>query len=162
MKKIIKRISFGIGVFPLVLTLSSCFLAEKEKEFNYGDIHITLDNTFFKRSMEDATVVFTSSKNINIFFYESEMDLATLFTNIDSEYELYSITENTDYAVMKNKGSIHYYEFYYLLDENKIYTLITAFEDYLCEVQMGFNESNEVLYTETVFDWLESVEINKN
>lgn len=40
------------------------------------------------------------------------------------------------------------------------YTLLTAFGDeYICEVNMDFTKSNQTLYEETVFTWLESVTI---
>ena len=144
-----------------VLGLSSCFLAEKEKTFSNNGITITLDNTFFKVNMENVTLGYTSSKGINVLFYQTSNSLSAMFHAIDEELDLYPVQSGDDYAELKTKGNLYYYEFYYLEENLKIYTLLTAFEDvYICEVNMEYSETNKKLYEETVFTWLESVKID--
>lgn len=73
---------------------------------------------------------------------------------------LYPIVEGEDYKELKNKGNISYYDFYLFNEGSEVFVLLTAFGDeYICEVNMDFTKSNQTLYEETVFTWLESVTI---
>ncbi len=158
--KAMNNLKIGMLTCIGVLGLSSCFLAEKPKTFSNNGITITLDNTFFKVNMQDVTLAYTSSKGVNVLFYQTDAGLSSLFNAIDQSYTLYPVVEGEDYKELKNKGNISYYEFCYFEEGTEFYTLLTAFGDeYICEVDMEFIKSNQTLYEETVFTWLESVTI---
>lgn len=110
--------------------------------------------------MQDVTLAYTSSKGVNVLFYQIDVGLSSFFNAIDQSYTLYPVVEGEDYKELKNKGNISYYEFCYFEEGTEFYTLLTAFGDeYICEVDMEFIKSNQTLYEETVFTWLESVTI---
>ena len=110
--KAMNNLKIGMLTCISALGLSSCFLAEKPKTFSNNGITITLDNTFFKVNVEDAALVYTSSKGVNILFYQIDVGLSSFFNAFDQSYTLYPIVEGEDYKELKNKGNISYYDFY--------------------------------------------------
>ncbi len=163
MKKMNVNKLCGIISIPVMLGLSSCFLTEKPKTFSEKGITITLDNTFFKADLEGAKVAFSSSKSINIVFYDldQKVSLANLFSAFDTKYVLSPIYEGQHYDELHNKGDLTYYEF--MLDHNKkdMYVLLTAFSDTICEVNMPM-ENHEKYYETKVFEWLSTVQVEEN
>lgn len=158
--KAMNNLKIGMLTCISALGLSSCFLTEKPKTFSNHGITITLDNTFFKVNVEDAALVYTSSKGVNILFYQIDVGLSSFFNAFDQSYTLYPIVEGEDYKELKIKGNISYYDFYLFNEGSEVFVLLTAFGDeYICEVNMDFTKSNQTLYEETVFTWLESVTI---
>ncbi len=117
--KAMNNLKIGMLTCIGVLGLSSCFLAEKPKTFSNNGITITLDNTFFKVNMQDVTLAYTSSKGVNVLFYQIDVGLSSFFNAIDQSYTLYSVVEGEDYKELKNKGNISYYEFCYFEEKTE-------------------------------------------